>query len=87
MTRGDVTKELSEKVEKKLRRQFALVAQEVWVDPDQQARAGPREGGPPQGYQAEARQGRPLPGAHGAGARRDHGHALRGRGETLSFCR
>lgn len=34
MTRGDVTKELSEKVEKKLRRQFALVAQEVWVDPD-----------------------------------------------------
>lgn len=34
MNRGDVTKELSEKVEKKLRRQFALVAQEVWVDPD-----------------------------------------------------
>lgn len=34
MSRKDVTEELSEKVEKKLRRQFALVAQEVWVDPD-----------------------------------------------------
>ena len=34
MNRSDVTEELSEKVEKKLRRQFALVAQEVWVDPD-----------------------------------------------------
>lgn len=34
MSREDVTKELSEKVEKKLRRQFSLVAQEVWVDPD-----------------------------------------------------
>lgn len=33
MNRSDVTKELSEKVAKKLRRQFALVAQEVWVDP------------------------------------------------------
>lgn len=29
MNRSDVTEELSEKVEKKLRRQFALVAQEV----------------------------------------------------------
>lgn len=34
MSRKDVTEELSEKVAKKLRRQFALVAQEVWVDPD-----------------------------------------------------
>jgi hypothetical protein len=34
MSRRDVTEELSEKVEKKLRRQFALVAREVWVDPD-----------------------------------------------------
>lgn len=34
MSRKDVTKELSEKVEKKLRRRFALVAREVWVDPD-----------------------------------------------------
>lgn len=34
MGRKDITKELSEKVAKKLRRQFALVAQEVWVDPD-----------------------------------------------------
>ena len=33
MSRMDVTEELSEKVAKKLRRQFALVAQEVWVDP------------------------------------------------------
>lgn len=34
MSRKDVTAELSEKVAKKLRRQFAIVAQEVWVDPD-----------------------------------------------------
>lgn len=34
MSRKDVTEELSKKVEKKLRRQFSLVAQEVWVDPD-----------------------------------------------------
>lgn len=34
MTRGDVTKELSEKVEKKLRRQFALVAQEFYETSD-----------------------------------------------------
>lgn len=33
MNRSDVTEELSEKVEKKLRSQFALVAREVWVDP------------------------------------------------------
>jgi hypothetical protein len=33
MNRRDVTEELSEKVEKKLRRQFSLVAQEVWVTP------------------------------------------------------
>lgn len=47
----------------------------------------PREGGPAQGCQAEARQGRPLSGAHGPGARRDHGHAARGRDEILSFRR
>ena len=34
MNRKDVTADLSEKVAKKLRRQFAIVAQEVWVDPD-----------------------------------------------------
>jgi len=34
MSRKDITADLSEKVAKKLRRQFALVAQEVWVDPD-----------------------------------------------------
>lgn len=34
MSRKDVTADLSEKVAKKLRRQFAIVAQEVWVDPD-----------------------------------------------------
>lgn len=34
MSRKDVTAELSEKVAKKLRRHFAIVAQEVWVDPD-----------------------------------------------------
>ena len=33
MSRKDVTADLSERVVKKLRRQFALVAQEVWVDP------------------------------------------------------
>ena len=32
--RKDITDDLSEKVEKKLRRKFSLVAQEVWVDPD-----------------------------------------------------
>ena len=32
--RGDVTADLSGKVVAKLRRQFALVAQEVWTDPD-----------------------------------------------------
>lgn len=31
MNRKDVTADLSEKVAKKLRRQFAIVAQEVWV--------------------------------------------------------
>ena len=30
--RGDVTAELSQKVAAKLRREFAIVAQEVWVD-------------------------------------------------------
>lgn len=34
MSRKDVTAELSEKVAKKLRRECALVAQEVWVDDD-----------------------------------------------------
>lgn len=34
MSRKDVTADLSEKVAKKLRRQFAIVAQEVWVDAD-----------------------------------------------------
>lgn len=34
MRRRDVTEELSKKVAKKLRRQFAIVAQEVWVDAD-----------------------------------------------------
>lgn len=34
MSRKDVTADLSEKVVKKLRRQFSLVAQEVWVDDD-----------------------------------------------------
>lgn len=34
MGRKDITADLSEKVAKKLRRQFAIVAQEVWVDPD-----------------------------------------------------
>lgn len=34
MSRKDVTADLSEKVAKKLRRQFAIVAQEVRVDPD-----------------------------------------------------
>lgn len=32
VNRRDVTAELSEKVAKKLRREYALVAQEVWVD-------------------------------------------------------
>lgn len=32
--RGDVTADLSRKVVAKLRRKFALVAQEVWTDPD-----------------------------------------------------
>lgn len=34
MKRKDVTAELSEKVAKKLRRECAIVAQEVWVDDD-----------------------------------------------------
>ena len=34
MNRKDITADLSEKVAKKLRRECALVAQEVWVDPD-----------------------------------------------------
>lgn len=33
MSRSDVTEDLSGKVEKKLRREYSLVAQEVWVDP------------------------------------------------------
>lgn len=37
MTRGDVTKELSEKVAKKLRRQFALVAQGLMATPQKEA--------------------------------------------------
>lgn len=45
MNRRDVTEELSEKVEKKLRRQFSLVAQEVWVDPDQSATGPARSRG------------------------------------------
>lgn len=97
MTRGDVTKELSEKVAKKLRRQFALVAQEVWVDPDHRVdfvAFSPGSGG----RNAALEHGRfvfvevkscmaDFPGAHWADARRDHGHAPRGRDEILSYRR
>lgn len=51
------------------------------------ARSGPARRRPAAGRQTEARQGRPLPGDHGPGARRDHGHAPRGRDEILSFRR
>lgn len=50
------------------------------------ARPAPREE-PVARHQAEARQGGPLSGRVGVGARRDHGHAARGRDEILSFRR